>query len=113
MTRLLKTMANMKLLSRAALVRWTLLGVAATGLTPATFACEMCKAAMAARDGRALSAGLNASILFMLVMVFTIPAGFGFVMWRSFRSEAERRARGEDVATPGAMRWTEPPRERD
>ena len=42
----------------------------------------------------------------MLGMVFAIPAVFGLVVWRSFRSEAERRARGELVGTPGALRWT-------
>lgn len=47
----------------------------------------------------------------MLAMVFSVPLGLAFVVWRSFRSEAERRARGEDVSTPGAVRWTETPRE--
>ena len=42
----------------------------------------------------------------MLGMVFTIPAGFGLLVWRSYRSEAARAARGEDVATPGALRWS-------
>ena len=50
----------------------------------------------------------------MLSMVFVIPVAFGLVVWRSFRSEAARRARGEDVATPGKLRWTpddrDPPR---
>ncbi len=41
----------------------------------------------------------------MLGMVFALPAGFAWLVWRSFRSEAERRARGELVATPGALRW--------
>jgi hypothetical protein len=49
---------------------------------------------------------LNASILFMLGMVFTIPAGFALLVWRSYRSEGARAARGEDVATPGALRWS-------
>jgi len=42
----------------------------------------------------------------MLAMVFSIPAGLSWLVWRSFRSESERRSRGEDVATPGALRWT-------
>jgi len=42
----------------------------------------------------------------MLAMVFSIPAGFAWLIWRSFRSEAERRARGEVLSTPGAVRWT-------
>jgi hypothetical protein len=66
----------------------------------------MCKEAVAS-DGRAFALGLNTSIVFMLAMVFVIPVGFGFVVWRSVRSAAERRARGEDVATPGALRWND------
>ena len=66
----------------------------------------MCKEAVAS-DGRAFALGMNTSIVFMLAMVFVIPAGFGFVVWRSVRSAAERRARGEDVATPGALRWND------
>jgi len=48
----------------------------------------------------------------MLSMVFLIPLGFGFVVWRSFRTAARRRERGEQVSTPGAMRWegSDPPR---
>jgi hypothetical protein len=45
-------------------------------------------------------------VLFMLAMVFLIPAGFGFVVWRSFKTESARRARGESIETPGAKRWT-------
>lgn len=43
----------------------------------------------------------------MLSMVFAIPIGFGFVVWRSFRSEGRRRARGERIDTPGAIRWSD------
>jgi hypothetical protein len=53
-----------------------------------------------------LARGLNNSILFMLGMVFLLPAGFGLLIWRSYRSESSRAARGEPVATPGAIRWT-------
>lgn len=42
----------------------------------------------------------------MLSVVFLLPAGFGLVIWRSYRSEASRAARGELVVTPGALRWT-------
>lgn len=48
----------------------------------------------------------------MLAMVFSVPLGLALVVWHSFRSEGERRARGEDVSTPGTLRWTEKPRER-
>jgi hypothetical protein len=41
----------------------------------------------------------------MISMVFLIPAGFGFVVWRSFKSAEVRRARGEQISTPGALRW--------
>ena len=52
-----------------------------------------------------MAAGINTSVLFMISMVFLIPAGFGFVVWRSFRNADARRARGEQISTPGAMRW--------
>jgi hypothetical protein len=48
----------------------------------------------------------------MLGMVFAIPTVFGLVVWRSFRSETARRARGDHVGTPGALRWTAGERER-
>ena len=41
----------------------------------------------------------------MLAMVFVIPSAFGLIVWRSFRSADARRARGEQVGTPGALRW--------
>lgn len=41
----------------------------------------------------------------MLSMVFLIPVGFVFVVWRSFRTASERQARGEQIYTPGAKRW--------
>jgi hypothetical protein len=43
----------------------------------------------------------------MLAMVFTIPGVFALAVWRSFKNEATRRARGEIVSTPGARRWTD------
>ena len=43
----------------------------------------------------------------MLAMVLAIPTGFGLLVWRSYRSESARRARGDHVSTPGALRWTE------
>ena len=42
----------------------------------------------------------------MLGVVVLLPAGFGLLIWRSYRSESSRAARGEAVATPGAIRWT-------
>jgi hypothetical protein len=42
----------------------------------------------------------------MLAMVFALPLGFVWLIWSSFRSEGERRERGELVSTPGAVRWT-------
>ena len=42
----------------------------------------------------------------MLSMLALIPATFALLVWRSFRSEAARRARGEAVSTPGTLRWT-------
>ena len=41
----------------------------------------------------------------MLGMVFVIPAGFGLLVWRSYRTASARRSRGEAVGTPGAVRW--------
>lgn len=41
----------------------------------------------------------------MLAMVFLLPAGFAFVLWRSYRSAAHRSARGEPLHPPGTIRW--------
>ena len=41
----------------------------------------------------------------MLSMVVAIPSVFALVVWRSYRTEAVRAARGEPVTTPGALRW--------
>jgi hypothetical protein len=41
----------------------------------------------------------------MLAMVFTIPSGFAFLIWRSYRSAAARAARGEPLAPAGTIRW--------
>ena len=42
----------------------------------------------------------------MLGVVFTLPLVFGLVVWRSYRTESARSARGEDVSTPGKLRWS-------
>ena len=41
----------------------------------------------------------------MLGMVFAVPLTFGFVVWRSYRTAAERLARGEMTHTPDTIRW--------
>ena len=42
----------------------------------------------------------------MLSMVFLLPTGFGFVVWRSYRKNQRLRAEGAGYqANPGAMRW--------
>ena len=41
----------------------------------------------------------------MLSMVVLIPTGFGFVVWRSYRSAARRAEKGEPIETPGAIGW--------
>lgn len=41
----------------------------------------------------------------MLAMVFAVPATFGFVVWRSYRTAAERSERGELTQDPGTIRW--------
>ena len=41
----------------------------------------------------------------MLAMVFSLPLVFGLVVWRSYRTADARAARGEDVSTPGTLRW--------
>jgi hypothetical protein len=45
----------------------------------------------------------------MLAMVFILPSAFGLLVWRSFRSASARSARGEQIATPGALRWEDEP----
>jgi hypothetical protein len=42
----------------------------------------------------------------MLAMIVAILSGFAFMVWNSYRTERDRRERGEDVGTPGALRWT-------
>jgi hypothetical protein len=41
----------------------------------------------------------------MLGMVFAIPVGFGFVVWRSYRAERARSAGGQSFAPVGKERW--------
>jgi hypothetical protein len=41
----------------------------------------------------------------MLGVVVALPTTLGFVIWRSYRTEAARAERGEVVAHPGALRW--------
>jgi len=73
-------------------------------LAPAGAACESCRQALAAKGG-GFAAGLNTSILFMLSMVFLIPAGFGLVVWRSYRLDAVRARKGEGFQPAGKLRW--------
>ena len=61
----------------------------------------MCREAIASGE-RSFSDGLNYSIVFMLGMVVAVPAGLGFVVWRSYRSE---RARGQSFTPEGKERW--------
>jgi hypothetical protein len=49
---------------------------------------------------------LNWSILFMLSVVFGLPVAFAFLIRRAYRSAAERASRGEELGTPGALRWS-------
>ena len=41
----------------------------------------------------------------MLSMVFGLPVVFGALVWHSYRSAAQRRARGETLVSPGVERW--------
>jgi hypothetical protein len=44
----------------------------------------------------------------MLAMVlFVIPGGFGFAVWRSYRSERLRSEEGQDFQPEGKIRWSE------
>ena len=45
---------------------------------------------------------MNASVLFLLTMVFLIPAVIGALIWRAFRSEARA---GTRYAPEGKLRW--------
>ncbi|HVS18012.1 MAG TPA: hypothetical protein VMT18_05380 [Planctomycetota bacterium] len=41
----------------------------------------------------------------MLSMVFGLPAVFGLLVWRSYRSAGARARRGEALVPPGVERW--------
>ena len=66
----------------------------------------MCKAAVAA-DGVRLGEGINASVLFMIGMVFATPLALCFVVWRSYKSGQARAARGEHFQPEGKLRWSD------
>lgn len=45
----------------------------------------------------------------MLGMVFLLPAGFGLLVWNSFRTNARRRALGQGFQAGGdRIRWVDP-----
>jgi hypothetical protein len=48
-------------------------------------------------------------VLFMIAMVFAVPAGLGFLVWQSFRSEARRAAAGRKFEPAGKRRWQDQP----
>ena len=64
----------------------------------------MCKNAIGS-DRNHLAEGINASVLFMIAMVFVVFAGFSFVVWASFRAGVKREKRGEVFAPEGKVRW--------
>lgn len=52
------------------------------------------------------------SVYFMLVMVlFVVPGGLVFLVWRSYRGARARAAAGEGYRPEGKLRW-EPSQER-
>jgi heme/copper-type cytochrome/quinol oxidase subunit 2 len=64
----------------------------------------MCKNAVG--SDRHLPEGINASVLFMIGMVFFVLFSFLGVVWWSFRSDRRRAERGETFAPPGKLRWS-------
>jgi hypothetical protein len=86
------------------LLRLVSAALALLWLAPAGSACESCRQALAAENG-GIAAGLNMSILFMLSMVASIPAGFALLLWFSYRSEALRARNGEAFRPAGKLRW--------
>lgn len=65
----------------------------------------MCKNAVGS-DRNHLGEGINASVLFMIGMVFTVLFAFLGLVWLSYRSARRREARGEVFAPAGKLRWS-------
>ncbi len=64
----------------------------------------MCKNAIGS-DRNHLAEGINASVLFMMAMVFAVLFGFiGFVWWNT-RAARRRERSGDAFAPPGKLRW--------
>ena len=45
----------------------------------------------------------------MLGMVFALPAGFGLLVWRTYRADAARARSGRAVEPAGKRRWSDAP----
>jgi heme/copper-type cytochrome/quinol oxidase subunit 2 len=65
----------------------------------------MCKNAVGS-DRNHLPEAINASVLFMIGMIFVILAGFLAVVWWSYRNERRRARTGVVFAPEGKLRWT-------
>ena len=65
----------------------------------------MCKNAIGS-DRNHLGEGINASVQFMIGMVFLVLFAFLGVVWFSFRAGRRRAERGEVFAPPGKVRWS-------
>lgn len=61
-----------------------------------------------ASDASGFGVGMNKSILFMLSMVFLIPAAIALLVWNTYR--AQRAAGAERFVADGKLRWGDPPR---
>jgi hypothetical protein len=64
----------------------------------------MCKNAIGS-DRNHLAEGINASVLFMIAMVFVVLVGFLLLVWASIRAGRRREQRGEVFAPEGKLRW--------
>lgn len=65
----------------------------------------MCKNAIGS-DRNHLAEGINASVLFMIGMVFAVFASFLVLVWWSVRAGRKRAQRGEGFVPEGKLRWS-------